>query len=93
MSYNTRLINALTQMGLNPDAHLPVNGTHRFVIEADNTLVSVWVAPRMDLRALKHRVMCLCPTCGSELTFGRLPQHRGSVRCVEITLGVRRSSR
>lgn len=58
-------------LGLNPNAHLPVEGVPRTLIGN----VWVWVLPKTDKPQDAARTWCECPVCGKHLTTGKLQQH------------------
>lgn len=62
-------------LGLGPKAKLPLDGMPARYIDG----VKVWVNPHMPhasgRKSSVHRVRCMCPDCGQELSLGRLHQH------------------
>lgn len=79
MAYNRDLCSALTQMGLNPNRHLPEGEVAPMTIEFPGILPRIWVSVESKeyakKRGIKQRVRAECPECRREFALGNLKQH------------------
>jgi hypothetical protein len=82
-------------LGLNPNRHLPERGMSCQFIQREfgkrKYHILIWITPKAEAAEIaketknrfKHRVLCNCPACGKEMSYGRLGQHIHSVTCIE----------
>ena len=72
--WNLQVRRLYTLMGLDPNRHLPTEGTEGTMVNG----VQVWVdsKERAKEKGVFHRVRCLCPKCYDEVPASRLFQHK-----------------
>jgi hypothetical protein len=83
MSYNRTVGNALTQLGHDPNKHLPFEGIPAKTIDLVNWRGDPWIKTEVYVQAknvaqhfgIVQRTRGMCPHCNREFALGNLHQH------------------
>lgn len=71
----------LAPFGYKRGAHFPKEGRQSRMVDG----VAVWIEPEPEggNRRKRHRMKAQCPSCGLQLSAGRLEQHRYTAACLK----------